>query len=890
MVGLIAAHRLAGPTGGVLFGCAAMTDEDVTFGHLLQRYRTAAALSQEALAERAGISARGIRDLERGARRSPRLETVRLLAAALDLDPPARAALAAAARLAGPAGTEPASASPDEIIPAGLPVPLTSLVGRKREVATVVGLLRDPAVRLLTLTGPGGVGKTRLALRVAEDARDLFVDGVTFVPLASILDPTLIAPVIARALGVREVPGRPLVERLKASLAGQERLVVLDNFEQVVDAALLVVDLLAACPRLKVLVTSRVALRVSGEHGFSVPSLTLPDPALTPDASDLARVEAIALFVQRARAVQPAFSLTESNASAVAELCVRLEGLPLAIELAAARSKLLPPPAMLGWMGKRLDLLTTGMWDQPARMRTMRDAIGWSYDLLPVAEQALFRCLAIFRGGCTLEAAEAVCASAVGPSLALLDGVSSLLDKSLVHRLGSDEAEPRFGMLETVREFASERLIASGEEDATGSRHTAYFADWADHAESHLAREVEAPWLLKLETDHDNLRGALTWALDQEPETAASCGLRLSGALWLFWYYHGHLTQGRRWLERSLAVPGGRPDASRARALVGLATLEHFQGDEVLAQTHLAEAVPLWRSLGDAWGTAFALTVHGIVAEDGGSYDEAAVRFTEAHDLFASVNDRANVAVTLYHLGVVAFGQGQLETALTRCQDALALGRDLGDPWTTANPLAYLILIHTARHDYGDAASAVTEALVLYRQLGTAERVAEIFRRAAVLAEASGAPRRSIRLFAAAQTIAEPIGVTQGLPERETYERALSAARSALGEPAAGTAWTEGRDLTLDDAVAEARGVGASATFQERPERGDGGRTNDPGLTPREREVLRLLAQRLTDREIAAALFVGPRTVQSHVAGIFNKLGVNSRREAVAAAARLGLS
>jgi len=540
-----------------------------TFGALLRQYRLQAGLSQETLAERARLSASAIAALERGRRNAPYPGTLTLLAEALDLAPAERAALVEASRRAPVAGAPPlAPASAPAAVPAlviaPLPTPPTALIGRERAQAEVVHLLRPGAARLVTLTGPGGVGKSRLALAVADALRDAYPDGVAFVDVAPIRDPTLVPATIARALGLNAATGstiQPLAERLR-----EERLLlVLDNVEQVVDAAPLLADLVAACPHLALLVTSRTALRVRAEQRFAAPPLTLPTTGQS--LEDVMSSMAVRLFVARARAVRPEFRLDADNAWAVAEICRRVDGLPLAIELAAARVGLLPPPALLQRLTHRLTALAVGARDLPDRQRTLRAAIDWSYDLLPEMERTLFRRLAVFVGGCAHDAVAEICTH--GLTLDPLDGVAALVEQSLL-RQEDNAGEPRVGMLETIREYAWERLVGEGEEDATRRAHALYYLALAEAAEPALHDPAAGAWLARLEREHDNLRAALDWAWERDELTLA---LRLTGALWWFWHIRGHLGEGRGWLERLLAADaagsGSAPAAVRAKALVG---------------------------------------------------------------------------------------------------------------------------------------------------------------------------------------------------------------------------------------------------------------------------------------------------------------------------------
>ncbi|HEU5423302.1 MAG TPA: tetratricopeptide repeat protein, partial [Nitrolancea sp.] len=557
--------------------------------------------------------------------------------------------------------------------PTNLPRQPTAFIGREREVAEVVAQLRQPGTQLVTLTGPGGAGKTRLALQAAAELLDDFPDGVWFVPLASLRDPALVLPAIATAVGVRDEAGQPLGERLRDYFAGRRALLVLDNVEHLLAAAPLVAELLAAAPGLTVAATSRAPLRLQAEREYPVASLPLPRRTPPPSPEHLAHYDAVRLFVDRARAVKPTFTVDDANAPAVAEICHRLDGLPLAIELAAARVRMLPPEALLRRLDQRLPLLTGGTRDAPARQRTLRDTIAWSHDLLRPDDQILFRGLAVFAGGATFAAIEAVVED---EEIDCWNGLEQLLEHNLVRQADGPEREPRFVMLETIREYGWERLAEAGELERMRRAHAAYFLALAEEAEPELKGPRQGTWLQRLETDHDNLRAALDWSTaSQEPEL----GLRLAAALSRVWSIHGHLTEGREWLERALATRGAAAPATRARALNGAGFLTHMQGDYPQAVALYEEALTLERELGDKGGMATSLNNLGIVALEQGDYPRATALYEEALTLQRALGNKDSAANSLNNLGNVACEQGDYSRATALYEEALALDRALGN-------------------------------------------------------------------------------------------------------------------------------------------------------------------------------------------------------------------
>ena len=698
--------------------------------------------------------------------------------------------------------------APQDGHPHNLPPQLTGLVGRERDVAVVAALLRRDDVRLLTLIGPPGVGKTRLSLGAAERLLDLFADGVFFVALAPLTDPVQVAPVIAETLGVREEGGRSVDESVRGLLRARHMLLVLDNFEHVAAAAALVVDLLTACPRLTVLVTSRSPLHVRGEQTFAVSPLALPDPIHPPPVDALTQYSAIELFLQRARARATDFELTVANAPAVAEICRRLDGLPLAIELAASRIALLPPQALLARLERRLSLLIAGAHDLPERQRTLRTAIAWSYDLLDADERALFARLGIFVGGCTLEAAEAVCGTADDRQGAVLDGLASLMDKNLLRMEGAGYGEPRFGMLETIREYALERLEESGDEDESRCRHARYYLALAEAAEPELTGPTQGMWLERLEHDGDNLRTALRWAREsREIDT----GLRLAGALWRFWYARGYQREGRRWLEDLLAMAatgrGGPSMTARAKALNAAGVLAYYQGDCARAIALHEESLALRRELADK--QAIASSLHNLASNVAlcGDHERAVELYEESLTLSRDLGNKLAIAATLSNLGDIAREQGAYGRATALSEESLALMRELGDTWGIALLLTNLGRLAREQRDYRRAASLYGESLALYRQLGDKSEVIACLQDVADLIYRQGQAEQAARLYGAVAAGRDANGHALSPVDQARFEHDVAALRTALGSDSFTGAWMEGRTLPLERIVEQARAV-----------------------------------------------------------------------------------
>jgi non-specific serine/threonine protein kinase len=788
-----------------------------------------------------------------------------------------------------------------------LPAQPTPLIGREAETAALRLRLLDPGVRLLTLTGPPGTGKTRLAHAVAAELSDAFDDGVWFVGLETISDPDRVIAAVAETLDVREAGDAPLIDTLAVALGDRRLLLVLDNFEQVLPAGAELSELLAACAGVTVLVTSRTPLRLRWEHQFPVPPLAIPDGAghQTPDA--IAAAPAVALFVQRAQAVRPDFRLTDANATAVAAICAHLDGLPLAIELAAARVKLLTPQALLarlvgahgpvGAHGRApLQFLTGGARDLPARHQTLRAALEWSHALLSSEEQAVFRRLGVFAGGCGVEAAEAV-TGADGPGASpfgALEVIDALLDHNLLRR-EEVAGETRLRMLETVREYAVEQLAGSGEQRAIEGRQTAYVLALAERAERELHGPQRGTWLARLEAEHDNVRAVLERTLaGGDAETA----LRLGGSLWRSWAMRGHYREGRRWLDRALAARAGAPAAVRAKALNGAGCLARNHGDYARASALLEQSLELRRELGDEGGVAAALNNLALVAVAQGDLSRGRALHEECLAVLRALDDRPRIGQSLNNLALVAHQEGDDVRAAALLEESLVLAREQGDTWDIAARLGNLGEIARRRGDLGRAGTLLAESTRLFRALGDKRRLAECLEEFAGLAAARRQPARAARLAGAAEALREALETPAEPMERAANEATVAVARTALGDSAFAVAWTAGQALPLDAAIAEAL-AGNDEFGMMNDESGVNSRDSSlitpnssfpHGLTGREVEVLGLIAEGIGNQAIAERLVISLRTVEHHIASIYRKIGARGRADAVAYALRNGLT
>ncbi|HUQ31836.1 MAG TPA: tetratricopeptide repeat protein [Pyrinomonadaceae bacterium] len=726
-------------------------------------------------------------------------------------------------------------------VPNNLPIQLTPFIGRQPETAAVKKLLERSDMRLATLTGPGGSGKTRLALHVASSMLSEFPDGVFLVALEGMTDPHLVISSIAQTLGVKEAGGTTLIESLKKFLRDLRVLLILDNFEHLVSASPLLSSLLTATVHFKILVTSRAVLHLSGEHEFRVPPMMLPETGGHLRVPELLRYAAVELFVQRAVAARSDFTLTDRNASAVADICIQLDGLPLAIELAAARVRLLPPRAMLARLETPLKLLTGGARNLPMRQQTMSGAIAWSYDLLDAPCQLLFRRLALFVGGATLEAADAVCNSSGDLGMDVQDAVASLVDNSLLRQAEHAGGEPRFIMLETIREYGFGRLRESGELDSIRSLHAHYFLGLAERAEPELGGEQLDFRLEQLEQEHDNLRAALRWSLENGEE---EMGLRLVKSLWWFWYLHGHYIEGGEWLKRVLDESSSEPSLYRARAMIGAGVLAFLQCEYTAAEQLLSDALLMSKQVEDRESIAMALQVLGSVERELGDYEQAVALHRESLELSRELKDKRGLARSLNYIGFASWLNSDLEEA-TRCyEQSLPLFRELGDKegvvWSLLNRAAVahysgeheralplgqeslrlskemeykegvawsLNILGNALYGLGRHVRAVAmlqESLHLHHELGDRWRMASILEGLGGLACDLSQPARGLLFFAAAEALREIVGTPLPPVERKERDRHVEGLRASFGEDAFNSGWAAGRETPLEQVIVAA--------------------------------------------------------------------------------------
>ena len=784
------------------------------FGPHLRRLREDAGLTQELLAERAGLSAQGIAALEAGRRRHPYPHTVNALADALGLSDAERTRLTTAARRVSPEN----SPSPK------LPLPLTPLVGRETDLAAMAPLVAS--CQLVTLTGPGGVGKTRLALEIAASATGTFQDGVVFVDLAPLADAAHVVASIGRALGLRPPGEEPLIDALRTFLHDKGLLLVLDNVEHLPACAPDIAALLASAPGLTVLATSRSPLRVRGECEYLVRPLTVPHSRTWGDTTDIADVGAVRLFVDRARQAASDFELTTVNAPTVAEICRRLDGLPLALELAAPWVKVLSLPELLGRLDHALPLLIGGPRDLPERQRTMQAAIGWSYALLDPGDRALFRCLSVFTGGWDATSAEAVGQGTTGEA-SVLPGLGRLLDHGLVVADRSDRDRTCFRLLQPVREFSLGLLEEVGEAEAARERHAHFFSEHADIAASGLRGPEQVKWLRRLDADQANLRAALAWCLERGVSADAP---RLAWALWPYWWLRGHYDEGRRWAERILAECAGLSPGDEGRTLLVLGMMHYRLGTHE-RPTHLfAQSQELLLRAGDLGGAALARSVLALSLVRGGKVDSGEALLIESITALRQAGDEWYAAQMLTYLGVIPFNRGEYDRARDCFTEGLALARRLQNPFLVCVSLYDVALAEHALGNVEQAARCYRDTLTLSREIGDSLYEAYALEGLAGIAAVTGALPRATRLYGASRARLEEIGVPASARATDPafLDRFLDQARNGLDERAWRAFWEEGSSMLPDHAAAYALeeksgncGQDASDPLSQRAGKGD---------------------------------------------------------------------
>ncbi|MDQ3953831.1 MAG: tetratricopeptide repeat protein [Actinomycetota bacterium] len=681
-----------------------------------------------------------------------------------------------------------------------LPVHLTPFVGRGKEVGEVAALLGDDPTRLVTLSGPGGIGKSRLAFEVAGVVAGEFADGVAVVPLSAVADAHLVVPAIARALDVKESAERTLVENVKELLRTKEMLLLLDNFEHLVSAAHVLSGILESCPRVKLLVTSRAVLFVRGEVEYRVPPLALPGRAVECTADAVRGFEAVRLFVERAQAADPSFELTDANAFAVSAICARLDGIPLAIELAAARTRLLGPDAILSRLSHRLQLLTGGPVDVPERQQTLRATLDWDYDLLEPAEQEVFRKLSVFSGGFTLSAAEQV----LGDPLDVFEVVDSLTSKSLLAQSDEAAGEARFTMLRTLREYAREKLDAAGETRAVAAAHAELFLRLAEEAGPELRGPGQIRWLTVLDHEADNMRAALRHAAETgDSETE----LRLAAALGEYWEFRAHLSEGQRALEDALAKGEAAPAHLRAPCLEWAGVMARGQGEYKRAAAFVEKAIAFYRELGDEGALSRALKQRGIVASERGDRETARSFYTQSLEIKQKIGDRRGIAEAQNNLGVLARLEGDLDEAIDYYEQALGYFRNAGDKKAIARILMNLGEARMERSEFAAAEGFITESLRLCREIGSEWDITDLLELMATVQNAFGDPVTAATLFGAAEALRDLLGAPVPEAEMPVYEQRVAGVKRALSGDDAERAWARGRAMPADEAVEFALGL-----------------------------------------------------------------------------------
>ncbi len=855
-----------------------------------------------------------------------------------------------------------------------VPAVFTSLIGREREIDDICAFLTSPEVRLLTLLGVGGIGKTRLSIAAASALRTTFTDGICFVGLAGISDSVLVMATVALELGLADTH-KSFEELVQDALHEKHFLLILDNFEQVVEAAAVLEQLVATCPQLKILVTSRVVLRLPMEQQFRVPALAIPDIKQLPEREAIAQYASVELFVQRARALLPAFQVTDINAAVLAEICVWLDGIPLAIELAAARIKLLPPQELLPRLSKSLAILTKGMTTQPTRQQTLRNTISWSYDLLDSWEQRLFRLCSVFVDGFTLQAIEAVYAVLYEKKHAdtiesALDGVDSLIDNSLLQPPGQEdeESESRLVMLETVREYGRERLAENDEMEAARGAHAAWYLQFAEEASKVPDAAKQTRWIKRLERNYDNLRAAMAWMLEEEVEEQSTLrvemALRLGIVLERFWSVQGYISEGWSFMKRALAKCERVKPEIRAQSFSTGSVLVGYLGDHQQAETLLEQSLALSKELGDTQRSAYCLRNLGWMAHVKGNFTRARSLYEESLGLFRVLDDKQGIVLALMNLGYLAQNQGDYESAYLLFLEAVAKSRELGnthhllsllfqlaqllyvsrehppaneihlllaenialaqevgdrraivnarfllgclalrqgeltkarllleeassfyknsgDQRSAGSMIATLGRINAADGQYVVARSQFEESLTLGRKQDDRETISYSLIGLGILATAQKQYVWAARLWGADEKLREVDSVFIYPVDRPEYDEAVASVRGFLGQETFTSLWAEGRALSLDEVLAVRATLPPTQTVPlAKPVSREKTAPYPSGLSAREVEVLRLVAQGLSDAEVAEHLVISPRTVNAHLTSIYNKLAVNSRAAA----------
>ena len=758
----------------------------------------------------------------------------------------------------------------------------TPLFGRDGDLAEITRLFSEEGVRLLTLTGAGGAGKTRLASAAAVRVAVEFPDGVSFVDLSAVDDPALVPASIAQQLGIQESGGRPVEAILVDVLADRALLVVLDNFEQVLSAVRFVSDLLASCPRLGLLVTSREPLHIRAERVLPVRPLPLPDPRVV-DPRTAADYPAIAMFIDRGKASRPSFQLTDDNVLAVVDICTRMDGLPLAIELAAAQLGVLSPQAISERLRERSPFVLNGVADLPARHRTLRAAVSTSYELLNPHQRAVFRWSAVFTGGFTAAAAGEVMGEG-DQSQDLLPTIATLADKNLLQVSEDPDGQPRFRWLETIRSYATDLLTLTGELPIARRRHAEYYLAVAEAAEPSLTGRNMSAALDTLEREYDNFRAVFHWALEGDQDDLA-IGLRVAGAMFRFWMVRGHLGEARQWLERALPRSHELSPPIRARALNAAGVIAGMQGDNDQAETWFQEGLELWRQIGDTTRIAATIGNLGLVAENRQQWDRAAELFLESQALYEVAGDQRGIAISLGARAWLERQKGNDGEAVPLVERSVILFRELGDDRSLANSLANLGHSTLALGDAKRSVSYFTESLRLRESLGNMLDIAECLEAFAAVASIGGRPRRAAQLYGAAEALRESTGAKLLDPAvRDERERQVDDIRRRLGTHTFMSEWAVGRAMLPGEAARLAVRVAGSA----EDDGAEAGARRGTLLTRRERQVAALVARGLTNRQAAEQLLVAPRTVETHLEHIFAKLGVQTRAEVAAWAARRG--